>query len=83
MKYFLLRAALFFEEKACSGCRRIVCCCLANSLVDAYAYTQFGVGCLWCFSYPGLLLHTERECHSAAVEVCPCLLLYCVGDLNP
>ena len=22
-------------------------------------------------------------CHSTAVEVCLCLVLYCVGDLNP
>ena len=29
------------------------------------------------------ILSESLLCHSTAVEVCLCLVLYCVGDLNP
>ena len=30
-----------------------------KKLLLTHAYTQFGVGRLWWFNYPGLLLHSE------------------------
>ena len=55
---------------------------LITSLMT-YAYTELSVFGGLVTPVCSYILSESLLCHSTAVEVCPCLVMCCVGNLNP
>ena len=73
------------EKKGCSGFVELFAfALLITSLMTMHILSLelgvFGGLVTLVCSY---ILSESLLCHSTAVEVCLCLVLYCVGDLNP
>ena len=64
------RKLLIVPAVSSSNNRHISCCSKYSCEVDLVPVCSY-------------ILSESLLCHSTAVEVCLCLVLYCVGDLNP